>query len=197
MEGLISKMRAFYKTNSPQVLASGTEQREPSGQGLTSGRDRNRSGTRSPGGASTSHTLISNRGLTLPFLAFVAVLAAGLLFLMPGGLLQAQATSETYYHHENDEGPVVTLTARDPEGVSPVVWSLLEALPTPAPVVGGTELAAEDLADFGSFTVENGVLSFDGKPNFEAESRPRTTTNTRSWWWPRTAVGRTGCNTSR
>ena len=73
-------------------------------------------------------------------------------------------------HNENDEGPVETLTARDPEGVSPIAWSLLEALPTPAPVVGGTELAAEDLADFGSFTVENGVLSFDSKPNFEGAS---------------------------
>ena len=177
-------MRAFYKTNSPQVLASGTEQREPSGQGLTSGRDRNRSGTRSPGGASTSHTLISNRGLTLAFLAFVAVLAAGLLFLMPGGLLQAQDTAETFYHNENDEGAVVTLAAEDPEGVSSIHWDFLEdatglqdlpggvvdGAPTEAAGVGdGTadDIAAADVVDFGDFTINGGVLKFNDAPDFE------------------------------
>ena len=125
------------------------------------------SGHRSPGGGAA---ILLNKRLTLPFLAFVAVLAAGLLFLLPGGLLQAQATSETYYHHENDEGPIVTLTARDPEGVSPVVWSLLTVLPDPVPMVGGAALMADDFADEDSFTVENGVLSFDGKPDFEGVS---------------------------
>ena len=110
-----------------------------------------------------------------PILALVAALAVGLLFLLPGGLLQAQATSETYYHHENDEGPVVTLTARDPEGVSPAVWSLLTT----------TELSAFSYGSDGrrhgidrqvtspthaSFAVENGVLKFKGKPNFEGGS---------------------------
>ena len=184
MEGLISKMRAFYKTNSPQVLASGTEQREPSGPALTSGSDRNRSGTRSPGGASTSHTLISNRGLTLAFLAFVAVLAAGLLFLMPGGLLQAQDTAETFYHNENDEGAVVTLAAEDPEGVSPIYWDFLEdatglqdlpggvvdGAPTEAAGVGddtADDIAAADVVDFGDFTIDGGALKFKVAPNFE------------------------------
>ena len=64
----------------------------------------------------------------------------------------------------------MTLTARDPEGVSPAVWSLLTAVPDPAPTVGGVELSAVDFADSGDFTVENGVLKFKGKPNFEGES---------------------------
>ena len=73
-------------------------------------------------------------------------------------------------HNENDEGPVVTLTASDPEDVSPVVWSLLTALPDPVPTVGGAALAGTDVADHASFTAENGVLKFKDKPNFEEAS---------------------------
>ena len=160
----IFKTSLSSSSDSPEVLTDELGQQTSAGQ---RGFGPKSSGHRSPGGGAS---LLSNKRLTLPFLAFVAVLAAGLLFLMPGGLLQAQATSETYYHHENDEGPVVTLTARDPERVSPVVWSLLTVLPDPAPMVGGAALIAADFADEDSFTVENGVLSFDGKPNFEGVS---------------------------
>ncbi len=203
MEGLISKVRAFYRTNPPQVLASGTEQRDPSGHGLTGGRYRNRSETRSPGGPAAS--LVLNKRLTLPFLAFVAVLAAGLLFLMPGGLLQAQETAESITFYENSGDLVVTLTAWDPERVTPIHWAILDTdvaadLPggeVRAVAVDGTtgvitvtpadEIADIDIADHGDFTVENGVVSFKDKPDYEmphggqletAEMDPATGLNT-------------------
>ena len=69
-----------------------------------------------------------NKRLTLPFLALLAVLTAGLLVLLPGGPLHAQeATTESEYA-ENGTDPVATFTAVDPEGRT-VHWSL----PTTAP----------------------------------------------------------------
>ena len=56
--------------------------------------------------------------------AFLAVLAVGLLFLLPGGLLQAQDDG-TIEYAENGTDPVATYTGIDPEG-RPVYWSLLE-----------------------------------------------------------------------
>ena len=66
----------------------------------------------------------SQKGRWIILAALVAVLGA-LLFLLPG-VLQAQQTAETYYHDENDPEPVVTLTAVDPEGVTPIYWDILE-----------------------------------------------------------------------
>ena len=49
----------------------------------------------------------------------------GLLFLLPGGLLQAQeASMKTFDYPENGTDAVATFTAVDPEGASPIVWSL-------------------------------------------------------------------------
>ena len=47
----------------------------------------------------------------------------GLLFLLPGGLLQAQDDG-TIEYAENGTDPVATYTGIDPEG-RPVYWSLL------------------------------------------------------------------------
>ena len=66
----------------------------------------------------------SQIGRWIVLAALVAVLGA-LLFLLPGGLLQAQQTAETYYHQENSDEPVVTLAANDPEGVTPIYWDIL------------------------------------------------------------------------
>ena len=107
----------------------------------------------------------SQIGRWIVLAALVAVLGA-LLFLLPGGLVQAQQTAETYYHQENDDNPVVTLSATDPEGVAPIYWDILESdidADLPGGEVGPTadDIADADVADFALFEVENGVLSFE------------------------------------
>ena len=79
--------------------------------------------------------------------AFLAVLAVGLLFLLPGGLLQAQDDG-TIEYAENGTGPVATYTAVDPEMTAIASWSL-----------GGTDAAL--------FSIEGGVLSFKKSPDYE------------------------------
>ena len=129
------------------------------------------SGHRSPGGGAS---ILANKRFTLPFLALVAVLAAGLLFLMPGGLLQAQ-DSTTIEYPENGKNPVATFTATDPEGVTPITWSLA----TPDQVRDEADLDEVDNADAEDFMIdsEDGVLKFNiteandgsspGSPDFE------------------------------
>ena len=126
------------------------------------------SGHRSPGGGAS---ILANKRLTLPFLAFVAVLAAGLLFLLPGGSLHAQQNLQVVEYDENGTGPVLTLTARDPEGVAPVVWSLLAEIGTPPAMIGDTALDAADIADRGKFNISSaGVLTFKTPPSYEDDS---------------------------
>ena len=107
-----------------------------------------------------------NKRFTLPFLALLAALAVGLLFLLPGGPLQAQ-NSFTVEYVENSEDDVATFSASDPEGAMPIVWSL----PAPADDPDGDEgpLAATDAQDNGDFKItQGGVLSFKSSPDFEA-----------------------------
>ena len=67
-----------------------------------------------------------NKRFTLPFLAVLAALAVGLLFLLPGGLLQAQQNNMTTVSFaENGEDAVATFTATDPEGAMPITWTVL------------------------------------------------------------------------
>ena len=106
----------------------------------------------SPGGAASLSPFL-NRRLALPILAILALLAASLLFLLPGGPLHAQEAAIPY--PENDTGAVATLTAVDPEGKS-IVWSL---------ATGG---------DMEDFSIENGVLSFKSAPDFEAPADANT-----------------------
>ena len=67
---------------------------------------------------------------------------------------------------ENGEGPVLTLSATDPEGVTPIVWGILED-------EGGVQnlgiftdddmeddVGEDDVADFADFEIEDGVLTF-------------------------------------
>ena len=81
-----------------------------------------------------------------PILTFLAALAVGLLFLIPGGLLQAQSPEPIKYAEKGTD-PVATFTATDPEGES-IVWSVAEI-------------------DAGEFTIVNGVLRFKSAPDFE------------------------------
>ena len=132
------------------------------------------SGHRSPGGGAS---IFSNKRLSLPFLAFVAVLAAGLLFLLPGGLLQAQNDVYIDAYPENSKEPVATLTATDPESVRTIVWDLV---PAASPPDGVTEADAEDAANF--MISPNGVLTFaigddNGPPNYEAPADDGTNNN--------------------
>ena len=86
-----------------------------------------------------------NRRLAFPILAILALLAASLLFLLPGGPLHAQEAAIQY--PENDTGAVATYTAVDPEGAA-VKWSLAGL-------------------DAGDFSIDGGVLAFKKSPNYE------------------------------
>ena len=98
------------------------------------------------------------------------------------GPLQAQEGMTTVYHSENDGGAVTTLSARDPEGVTPpMVWSVL--VTSSAIDVNGNnsptdavDIAIIDAEDADDFEISDaGVLTFaigedDDPPNFEDAS---------------------------
>ena len=107
---------------------------------------------------SGASTLVSRR-FGFPLLALLAALAASLLFLLPGGLVQAQDDDVMYA--ENSMDPVATFTATDPEG-RPVYWSLATA------AVDGAEVTDDDVADYAYFMISaDGVLSFNFSPDYE------------------------------
>ena len=114
---------------------------------LTKGPDRKFPGLHPPLGGATSPSLCTNRRFAFPILAFLAVLAVGLLFLLPGGLLQAQDNGDIMYA-ENGTAPVATYTAVDPEGTAITSWTL-----------AGT--------DAGVFDINDGVLTFKKSPDYE------------------------------
>ena len=72
----------------------------------------------------------------------------GLLFLLPGGPLQAQDANGPIMYLENGTGAVATYTATDPEGTAISSWTLT-----------GTDADA--------FTIEGGVLRFAKTPDYE------------------------------
>ena len=115
----------------------------------------------------------SQKGRWVILAALVAVLGA-LLFLLPGGLLQAQQTAETYYHQENSDEPVVTLAANDPEGVTPIYWDILTDATGMQDLPGGIvddeadDVGPDDVTHGLLFEVEGGVLSFLNTPDYEA-----------------------------
>ena len=94
-------------------------------------------------------SLVINRRLSLPIIAILALLAASLLFLLPGGPLHAQE-SGTIKYAENGKGAVATYTAVDPE-MGMVSW----------------DVEGDDAVDF---MIKDGVLSFAEAPDFEAPS---------------------------
>ena len=108
------------------------------------------------------------RRSAFPILGLLAVLAAGLLFLLPGGPLQAQSGDAQVDYAENGTGPVETYIGLDPEG-RPVYWSILDSIGSPVEQIDGVDLTDEDIADNADFTISSdGVLSFKWSPNFES-----------------------------
>ena len=177
----IFKKSLSSSSDSPEVLTAELGQQASPGR---RGFGPKSSGHRPPGGGAS---ILANKRLTLPFLALVAVLAAGLLFLMPGGLLQAQDIN-TIDYIENSMDEVADFSASDPEDATPITWSLVTALETPVQMVGGVALVQADIDDFGDFKInQSGVLEFRSPPSFEdrdggqledAEENPGTGSNT-------------------
>ena len=170
-------MRNIHKSTPPSFRrrenAAAIVKAPPPGA-LTKGPDRKFPGLHPPLGGATSPFLSTNRRLSFPIITFLAALAVGLLFLLPGGPLHAQETSRrTVEYTENDTGPVVSLSATDPEGAAPIVWSLPPAEADPD---GTDPLGIPDVADNASFEIDQGgVLTFAAKPDFE---NPAGTNNT-------------------
>ena len=155
-------MRNIHKSTPPSFRrrenAAAIVKAPPPGA-LTKGSDRKFPGLHPPLGGATSPSLPTNRRFAFPILALLAALAVGLLFLLPGGLLQAQDDG-TIEYAENGTDPVATYTGIDPEG-RPVHWSL-------GPAINSGDVATEDFADAGGFTISSdGVLSFKFPPDFE------------------------------
>ena len=71
---------------------------------------------------------------------------------------------------ENSKDVVLTLSVSDPEGATPVTWSLVEALETPVQMIDGVALTADDIADHAQFKIDprSGVLEFKNPPDFDA-----------------------------
>ena len=115
----------------------------------------------------------SQKGRWIILAALVVVLGA-LLYLLPGGLAQAQQAQQSFTYAENGNRPVATFSATDPEDVTPIVWSLLES-ETGTQDLGifeappnADDVGTDDVADFGDFSIsQNGVLTFDSPPDFE------------------------------
>ena len=154
-------MRNIHKSTPPSFRrrenAAAIVKAPPPGA-LTKGSDRKFLGLHpSPGGA-TSPSLSTNRRFAFPILALLAVLAVGLLFLLPGSLLQAQDDG-TMEYAENGTDPVATYTGIDPEG-RPIYWSLAKMVPA--------EATGEDIEDEDHFMISSGgVLSFKVSPDYE------------------------------
>ena len=157
MEGLISKMK-ILKSTPPSFRrrenAAAIVKAPPPGA-LTKGPDRKFPGLHPPPVGATSPSLSLNKRFAIHILAFLAVLAVGLLFLLPGGLLQAQDANGPIEYAENGTAPVATYTAVDPERTA-VKWSL--------------KMGDTDYPDDGDFTIDpaSGVLRFAKTPNYES-----------------------------
>ena len=148
-------------TTTPPSLAPKTAQTSLGSrilEAITGGPGRRFSGHHSPAGGAASPSVILNRRIAFPILMLVAALAVGVLFLLPGGPLHAQAADPIEYP-ENDTAPVATFTAIDPEGES-VSW----------PMLTGTDAA--------DFSIDNGVLRFRSPPDFEDMDAPTDNTYT-------------------
>ena len=122
----------------------------------------------------------SQKGRWIILAALVAVLGA-LLFLLPGGLAQAQQAQQSFTYAENATGPVATFAATDPEGVTPIVWSLLTDAMNEQNLGIFTDVSdplgeddsdddvdVGDIADNADFAIsQSGVLTFKSPPDYE------------------------------
>ena len=125
----------------------------------------------------------SQIGKWLILVAVVAVLAA----LLTASVVRAQQDdSMDIEYAENGDGPVATFTAVDPEGATPITWSIATA----DQVTADDDLDGPDNADAEDFMIddEDGVLKFDidaaedgsslGSPDFENGLGSGTRNNT-------------------
>ena len=197
-EGLINKMRTVIRRNPHQGDAHETTQPATFGQrlrrALPGSHRPDRSGLHSPPSGTGSSVLATTAGWAnkRPFLPIViaifAALAVILSLWLSGVLVQAQSAQMVVPYPENGEGPVATFTASDPEGVSPIVWSLLEdhmgdqdlGIFTDSDTDGADDSAddvgEDDVADFDDFDIsQDGVLTFKSKPNYEVPTSSITT----------------------
>ena len=75
---------------------------------------------------------------------------------------------------ENRTDPVITLIATDPEGSSPIVWSLMDDVMGIQDIPGEEgpdNVGPDDIVDLSMFKISpDGVLTFASKPNFEARA---------------------------
>ena len=76
-----------------------------------------------PGYSAGSTRIVTKSTLTYPLFALLALLAVGMLLLLPGVPLLAQDSS-TIEYPEKGEGAVATFTATDPENAGAVKWTL-------------------------------------------------------------------------
>ena len=153
----------------PPGLATKTAQRTSLGhrfqRALAGGPNRRSPGLHPSSGGAASLSPFLNRRLGFPILAILALLAASLLFLLPGGLAHGQEDGPIEYA-ENDNRPVATFTATDPEGRPVVYWSLLPTNPTVTPPSDINPVT--DSVDVAHFSISaNGVLSFKFAPDYE------------------------------
>ena len=89
----------------------------------------------------------------------------------------AAVGEQTVRYAEEGTGPVIRLMARDPEGVTPIVWSLLDDATgdqdlgiVQVPEVAD-DVADTDIADRALFNIsQEGVLTFASPPSFEGAS---------------------------
>ena len=172
MQGLINKMRNILRDPSlpSRGLAPGTAKKASSKRhipgGLLPGHGSMRSGHQSSAGSLAS----LYRHPTPAILVFLAILALGLLFLLPGGLLQAQSAEQFFTYTENSTDPVATFTASDPEGAGPIYWSLTNA---EVDIDGDNtnDIVDADIIDRDDLEIsQSGVLTFMTPPDFEAPS---------------------------
>ena len=162
-EGLISKMRTVIRKNpSPRGMTSEAARPAPSG-----GRLR-RILTGSFHGDSSSGFQLLAIAAVLAGLAVWAVLTA-----WPVGAQDAPIID----YAENGEDAVATFTATDPEGVTPITWSVA---PTDTIFDDVAGIAAADAADAEHFMIddEDGILKFSSPPDFENPSGENATENT-------------------
>ena len=114
----------------------------------------------------------SLKPITVRLIVAVAVLATLVLFVQAASAQEAEMAVE---YAEDRTDAVLTLTARDPEGVTPIVWSLLtDAEGTQdlgivqAPDDAADDVEADDVIDEPDFKIsQDGVLTFKSNPDFE------------------------------
>ena len=128
---------------------------------LASGLGRRSSSHYSPTDSPNSPSLLAKRQFAFPILAVLAVAALGLWLLLPGGALRAQDAAIEYA--ENGKGPVATFTAEDPEGVTPITWTLAQDTN-----IEGVVQADIDDKDLFEIDMKDGMLKFISPPDYEA-----------------------------